>query len=149
MNPQFFVGYGQLEALLTTHEQGRPLYAMLASETATSQHNVQIVNYVLIISDVQDGVGRIWRRRVGRFSRVGEHPLERPEDVKRAHDRANAAYALLVNRLILGQRLQVHNGTIATPKDLTVVEGDTDLFHYDHKTDRFVEGPLPEAGPSV
>ncbi len=140
--PKFFVGFGQLEALLASHEKHLPLYCLLDVNLTPHRAHLQSCIFSLVISDVQDGVARMWRRPVGRLTDMGGDLVKYAQEVKRTRERAQQAYVLVADDLVFRQKFIVHNGMVAMPPSIHIAEGHTDLFHYDTASDSFKAGPV-------
>lgn len=124
----YFVGYATLEALLVTHERASALYMALVEEgRPTSNPGVVSRRTYIVASDIQQGVVRYWRYRLGSWIEVGGQPLD---PVVAAQLRARGKRVDTVLRRVIGADfgLTTEAAIMSFPKALAMVDGVTGLL---------------------
>ena len=146
-HPNHFIGYGtlerwhqqaQIEALLASlgeQEKASTVYANLIEEPVPIQHTVQINRFYAVVSRLdQDNNVHYCRMRLGSIQMMGGRPLN--GDHKAIKARVQDGYELILAWL-RGHGHAISQALIATPKNLTLLDGRADFLLYDQENKRF------------
>lgn len=137
MDPQVehFVGYATLEAFLVTRERASALYMTQVEEGhLTSDPGVVSRRTYVVVSDVQDGVARFWRYRIGGWLEVGDQPLD-PAQAAQLRARAERVKLLLTRAIREEFGLMAQAAMVSFPKTLTLLDGVTGLLRSEDITE--------------
>lgn len=139
----FYFSVRRLEALLASHSNGTPVYYDTQIEFAPTISPLSRVRLFVIASDVADGMGRFCRIHIGSYEAVNGEPMDKKhadEVDRRAHDAK-----VLVGELtrLFGRR--AIEGQIALPRDLRLLEGESERLRFNTALGRYELGaPLAE-----
>jgi hypothetical protein len=126
---QFFVGYETLEALLSTHEHGVALYlTVMLERRPTRDPQVVARNTYVMATDVQDGVCRYWRCRLGCTGERDGIPLQ-PEEDERLRQHGEQVKCVLRRAIRRDFDVLVQAAVVSFPVELALLEGSTGLLH--------------------
>lgn len=135
---QFFVGFGQIEVLLNSHQREAPVYVQLCCEThgsGTPGYHVQ--EQVIVVSDVQDGVCRYWRKRLSRTELIGGRPFHEAE-AKLHVEFAGKVRAAVEKQIVEVYRYRFLEAVVAAPRDLKLLDGEADFLRFDREARSYV-----------
>lgn len=142
----FFVGVGLLEDLVKTHRRRHPMYVELVAERQGSQIGIHGELQVLIVADVQDGVCRYWRKLVARHELIAGRPTD---ELRWTAQRSCAAACLEAVKEYVKKEItfglddfdypggHVLAATVAMPRDLRLLDGDTKLLRFNRDVNAF------------
>ena len=123
-----FIGYGRLEDLLAAHEdREEPFYVEFLVRRFPG-HPIGWAEQTVVVQDF-DPKGRVRYCRIslGGYDLLHGQPFDE-ERARSARDRAKERHAAVLERLAsLGCRIE--RATIATPKDLVLLDVDADFLH--------------------
>jgi hypothetical protein len=135
---RFFVGFDTLEALLAVHRPDTPLYfTVRCLRCAADSHGCRLCMTYILVSDVQDGIARLWHMTIGQHLELGSGVLDRKlfeQNLQRADAADRDIRAFLRTRC----GCDVPEAAVAVPEALRLSEGSTQLFEYDPSTQRYV-----------
>ena len=137
-----FIGYADLDEMIETAlrplNEIRRFYALLIVEPSqANKYGMAIETTRAVIEHFDGSVVRYWQFKLGAVQTINGQPMSK-EHADKSHDRAEAAFALIINHLKL-RECGIDRALIARPKDFTYLDGNTPgLLRYEREQDRFV-----------
>jgi hypothetical protein len=139
-----FVGFGALEDWLVAIDRSRPVNAeCIVDPGKFGKFGVAIHKQVLVVSQTEPG-GDVLYCRV-HFDSYQSFQNQPAFEAEKHHRRGETAWAV-IQQWLIEQGLTFRRAIVATPHNLTLLEGHADCLRYDKETDAYIRA-IPDSVP--
>jgi len=137
-SPTYFIGYDTLEAWAEAADLSLPVYATLVESTQSTDRRYGLAwrEVQIRVFQVRDGLAHYVLMTVGGWMTTGGKTLD--EQKEQAQRRAAESAWKHVQEWLYTHGFDVHQGTVAVPNNLRLLNGAALFLEYDREKGEYV-----------